>query len=106
MEDILNNLKDPWRRPDSENCSALEKELQKELTKEHILFGLKAKCIARRGDNDDVLFMIDSDKFLYAVVHLTWASEFNSDFPVTEVFNDFNHWVTKGYEKDVAEYEA
>lgn len=73
-------LKDPWEEPI--NSYALEKQLRKELHKSHYLnkFSNCVKAIAKRYDNDDVIFEIR--EFGYALVHLTWAKQDSNKFPI------------------------
>jgi len=87
----------PWMRIVSKG--SLEKELAKELSSEHKLYGKKVKAIGKREDNDDVLFEI-GDKEM-AVVHLTWRGkkEGSPNFPITKIFK---HW-TEVYEKVIIE---
>lgn len=93
----------PWTKIESGDF--LENEIKKELSKNHILFGKELKPIAKREDNDDVLFKIGQQEM--AVVHLTWSgkNEGNSEFPKTSIFP---HW-TDVYEKvisiDAKDYE-
>lgn len=64
-------------------------QLKKEIGKEHILHGREVRSIAKREDNDDVLFeVIASSDFMYAKVHLTWASEPADDslWPLTQCY--------------------
>ena len=52
--DTLHYLK-PWHSDDTD----LTVQLHKEINKKHILYGKTIKTIARRQDNDDVLFEVD-----------------------------------------------
>ncbi|UII32320.1 hypothetical protein LVD17_00515 [Fulvivirga ulvae] len=76
----------PWHDTD-EN---LEVQLRKEISVGHILYGKEVKTIARRQDNDDVLFKVADTDFQYAMVHLTWSSKSNPDstYPLTRTFKD------------------
>lgn len=67
----------------------LEKQLAREINEGHVLFNHVVKEIARKQDNDDVLFKLDDGK--YAVVHLTWTSEKLSldHFPTTKIYKDW-----------------
>lgn len=77
----------PWYFTDLD----LSVQLRREINENHILFGKLVKTIARRQDNDDVLFEIVGADFKYAVVHLTWAQEALSDvhFPTTSLYEDW-----------------
>lgn len=63
-------------------------ELAKEVSEKHILYGVKATAIAKRSDNDDVLFELTDSNDKFAIVHLTWNSTKQNDpkFPRTELF--------------------
>lgn len=88
----------PWQACTSEHA-ALQHELYLELSEKHPLFGKNATTVARRIDNDDVLFKLDGEQ--YAVVHLTWSSkkERYPDCPFTRMFD---HWKDV-YEKVILE---
>ena len=45
----------------------------------HVLYGCRARAIARRADNDDVLFSIDRSDTPLALVHLTWSGRQEAD---------------------------
>jgi hypothetical protein len=78
----LLELPEPWYWTD-ENLS---KQLEIELHDNHILKGRSTKTIARRQDNDDVLFEIENGE--YAVVHITWQKSAHKNilFPTTEIY--------------------
>ncbi len=52
-----------------------EEEFRRELGPGHALFdvGDKARAVAGRVDNDDVLFWLGEEDGRFAVVHLTWS---------------------------------
>lgn len=83
----------PWMKIESKGN--LERELAKETSIGHQLYGKEVKAIAKREDNDDVLFEIGEGKM--AVVHLTWKGkkESSPNYPLTKTFK---HW-TEVYEK-------
>ncbi|MGE7090297.1 hypothetical protein ACQKII_02310 [Lysinibacillus sp. NPDC048646] len=58
----------------------------RELSPSHILFRKKAIAIARREDNDDVVFWI-SEINKYAIVHLTYSKETSGEYPITNLFS-------------------
>lgn len=80
----------PWYKLEN-NDTDLESELQKEISNTHLLKNKKLNAIARRQDNDDVLFQIFDDKNVFAVVHLTWTAkkENDSDYPRTRLFQNW-----------------
>lgn len=59
---------------------------------EHVLYGKQVNTIARREDNDDVLFEVLDSDFKYAKVHLTWRQSSEKDplFPLTEAYNNWH----------------
>jgi hypothetical protein len=76
----------PWERIDGRG-EPLVVELGRELSPQHILFGVAAIAVARRADCDDVLFATADPLKPLAVVHLTWSSTIESDpfFPATTI---------------------
>lgn len=70
-----------------EDGSSLEVELQRELNKEHFLYGRYFKTIAKCEYNDDVLFYMDNSR--YVIVHLTYSRNNIEGFPKYKVFNEF-----------------
>ena len=86
----LNKNDDLWSVIDtSKNYFA--QELYKELGKEHILYDIQVKELARREECDDVLFLLLDGSERYAVVHLTWSGkkEKNPLYPLTRLYNKF-----------------
>src|SRR5678815_2005737 len=83
-------LKAPWYTP--EDASDLERELAAELAPGHVLAAVKVKAIARRQDQDDVLFQLLDGSARVAVVHLTYAGRGNSQWPRATLFADFEAW--------------
>jgi len=77
----------PWHSDDTD----LTVQLHREINKNHILYGKPVKTIARRQDNDDVLFEVDSADFKYAMVHLTWSQKIleDSKYPRTETYKNW-----------------
>jgi|AGTN01.2.fsa_nt_gi hypothetical protein len=78
-------------------CGAgLEKELEKEvgLNLLHPLRGVKATSVARREDNDDVLFLLHDHSHHLAVVHLTWNREILPAFPSTQLYKSWAQWLS------------
>lgn len=61
---------EPWE--EVINNEALEKQLTSEVSDKHLLYGLTLKAVARRGDNDDVLYYCN-DLDVFYIVHLTWS---------------------------------
>ncbi|WP_099192353.1 hypothetical protein [Tepidibacter mesophilus] len=73
-----------------------KQELYKEINKEHILYGIEVKELARREDCDEVLFLMLDGSKRYAVVHLTWSSkiEENSFYPKTRIYDDLTNLIS------------
>jgi hypothetical protein len=76
---------EPWARLEEQDQDVLERELRRELIAGHVLFGRDARAIARRDDQDDVLFLVEAPPQL-AVVHLTYVRESRPEFPHTMLF--------------------
>jgi hypothetical protein len=98
------SLLSPWEsiRESNEAANNLHKELQRELAPDHALYGKRVEAIARRIDNDDVLFKMLDDSNQYVVVHLTWTGdkENNIEFPWATFFPNFETWIIECMEKD------
>ena len=62
---------------DADRARIFEDELARELPPGHALAGRRARALARREANDDVLVVVDDAT--YAVVHLTWARHRETD---------------------------
>jgi hypothetical protein len=92
---------EPWYPLENENN--FENELRKEICQDHILF----EVIARRGDCDDVLFLVEDRTFTYALVHLTWSSRKENDpkWPKTEIFQTWMEWEER-MKKDIESYNV
>ena len=88
FQDASKELLKPWYWSSMD----LTEQLHKELSDVHILFAKSLKTIARRQDNDDVLFQLENDYYKYAVVHLTWTQEKQTDrrWPATELYKDWD----------------
>jgi hypothetical protein len=94
-------LPEPWYWTEQD----LTDQLEREIGKTHVLHGKTTKTLARRQDNDDVLFLVDNEKF--AVVHLTWASQRQTDnrWPTTQLFDNWDDLYHKRILKDKEEFE-
>lgn len=95
----------PWRAA-LPNEQSLAIELQREVGPAHPLFGKKALVLAKRGDNDDVLFLVEGVAEPFAVVHLTWrdSREEGPLWPHTVFFETLDRWIDDGMRIDHAEY--
>src|SRR5438874_5391500 len=85
------SLLEPWVL----TSERLEEQLHRELDPSHPLFGVKARAIARRADNDDVLFELSGAPHPLAVVHLTWGQipDFPADYPVMQFYRSTEDWI-------------
>ncbi len=92
----------PWLPADV----GFEEELARELRPGHPLYGVKAVSVARRTDNDDVLFALFGHSSRFAVVHLTWSSrpEPSPEWPATVFFASLEEWIEQGMRKDHVEF--
>lgn len=60
----------------------------------HVLHSVEAFSIAKRVDNDDILFYLPNNKYSFAVVHLTWSKENkDSEFPLTRFYSSLEEWI-------------
>jgi hypothetical protein len=94
----------PWHPTDQ----PLDEELFRELGKHHRLYGMQARAIARRQDNDDVLFALsggDAPAPL-AVVHLTWSGhpDQHPEYPSTALYLTFEGWVARCMTPDAEDW--
>jgi hypothetical protein len=65
--------KRPWKPLDLESeMSAVQRQLELEITPKHPLYGKRAIVIGRRIDRDDILVRLSDGAF--ANVHLVWGS--------------------------------
>ncbi len=84
-------LPDGWHECAS-TASALEAELQRELSPGHPLFGKTMRAIARRLDCDDALFTVVGASTV-AMVHLTWSGRPEGvTIPRTELYDSPEVW--------------
>ena len=94
LEHLLGfELLEPWV-PVAADPSTLSAELHKELREDGLLFGRSTNALAMRQDCDDILFEVDGLSERFAVVHLTWSGQrdSNSGWPHTELFRDAEDW--------------
>jgi hypothetical protein len=96
----MSELLEPWHEVSEADRAALEGELRRELSPDHVLAGKSARAVARRFDRDDVLFEIAGIGF--AVVHLTYSKsrETSPRWPSSEVFASFAEWVERRMQRD------
>ena len=101
MENVI-KYKNPWYETDQD----LTQQLRLEIASNHVLANKRVKTLARRGDNDDVLYRIDDDDLKYAIVHLTWKQSKHSglEWPRTRLFKSLDE-VQKQINKDNIDWE-
>ncbi|MFB4322438.1 hypothetical protein RB298_08905 [Priestia sp. BR_2] len=92
---------EPW---EDETSDRFADELSKEISSEHILFGVQVKTLARRCDRDDFLFSLIEQPGTYVQVHLTWKHEESADWPKTLLFSSFEDWVNTSMLPDNRDY--
>ena len=88
----------PW-----EPCEGgFEAELRREVGPGHVLYGLRAVAIARRRDDDEVLFHVPHGPLPLAVVHLSWADRPAPEpiLPETELYPSLRDWAERCMEPD------
>lgn len=102
MEEELHELKEPWVRVDYEG---LEKQLERELSPRHPLYGVEAKAVARRTFDDDVLFELTGHSHKLAQVHLTWGGIQTPPWPGTEFYRTWAEWKEYSYLPAVKDFE-
>lgn len=92
---------EPWKpiQPDD----SLVREAQKEFSKGHPLFGKNLKVIARRFDQDEVLFELVDDPPGVVVVHLTWSGKpEKAPFPKTHIYKSLEDFAENRMAHDAA----
>ncbi len=81
-------------------------ELYSEVGKQHVLYGIKVRPVARRQDSDDVLFQLLDDSGRFAIVHLTYAQHPEADpqWPGTDLYSDWAAFETNRLQPDAEEW--
>lgn len=77
---------DPWVPLTAPEGVALERELAREVSVGHGLWGRRCVAVASCPGDDDVLFLVDDETL--ALVHLTWHEETSTEWPWTVFFAD------------------
>ena len=100
----------PWHSvsDDPVQVVGMERELQRELSPGHPLFGVPIQTLARRQDRDDVLFAVQDGTGRVAVVHLTWTQNppENPPWPDTTVFANLGTWAAEVMHPDAADWNG
>lgn len=98
----------PWHSVghDPFQVAGMERELKRELSPSHPLFGLPVKTLARRQDCDDVLFALQDGTGWVAVIHLTWTQSppERPPWPATTFFQSLEIWAAEGMGSDAADF--
>jgi hypothetical protein len=99
------NFLDPWE-PVQGSKSNIEVELQKELGKNHVLYGINIEAVGKRIDCDDYLFYLPDYTHKFAVVHLTWSGHRENDgrWPSTKLYIDKEEWEVQCMVRDYLEF--
>lgn len=89
---------EPWASTESQDEAigkAFRKQLEVEVARGHVLYGLPVQLIAR-GNGDDALFEILDGSSRVAEVHLTWKNGKESlPWPHTTVYSGVEEWAEK-----------
>ena len=93
-------IEEPWAAladgpEDQALVAKIAERLKKDLPKGHVLNGLELKAVARRLDQDDVLFEVLGGDQPLAVVHMTWKRETDPEWPWTKLYQSWDEWVEK-----------
>ena len=99
-------IREPWELIDSSLGDGIKDELLKEINGDHPLHKVNCEPVAKRIDNDDVLFRINPHLCEYAVVHLTWSGkkEVDSKWPHVDFFADTDDLYKERLKPDYEEY--
>lgn len=107
-EDLTELRQLEWLEPWEPTGPGLENELAREVGEGHVLSGRLAVAVARRRDNDDVLFHLPEGPAPFAVVHLTWTGsrERRPEWPWTELYRSVEEFAVRRMRPDHAGGEA
>jgi hypothetical protein len=88
--------------------AGMARELARELSAGHPLYGLPVRTLALRQDCDDVLFAIEDGTGRVAIVHLTWTHNppEQPPWPGTVVYPSFGAWAAEGMRRDHEDFHA
>jgi hypothetical protein len=99
---------EPWQRLEGPDDALvrepLVRELEKELPPQHVLRGVSVVPVARRIDCDDVLFATTDPLKPLAVVHLTYSTETDPNWPHTTLYASWSDWIERCLLPDSEEY--
>jgi hypothetical protein len=86
-----------WFWPTTGEAQNFHYELQKELPRGHILYGVPVVTFATRRGIDDVLFRHQHEPNRFTVVHLSWLgrTEVNAQHPSVEFDGSFSEFLAE-----------
>ena len=103
LPEQLRNL--AWLLPWEPTNADLAAELSREVGSAHVLAGRPAVAVARRVDQDDVLFWLPEGPAMLATVHLTYAGrERSANWPSAQLYSSADEWIEFRMRVDHAEY--
>jgi hypothetical protein len=70
----------------------LEEELRREVPPGHALHGVLVRAVARRDDEDTVLFVTTREDAPLALVHLTYRAEADPRWPAVDLLPSIDAW--------------
>lgn len=91
----------PWRECNKNETLLFNKELAKEISDEHALYGLHFNALACRSNEDpkslvQVLFHLQEGVFDHIVVHMTFAGQVvNDDLPDVNFYLSHEEWTER-----------
>lgn len=89
-------LPEGWVSITPKEAAAFQRELQREISTEHAVFGLPLRAIARHGNQDDYLFATgESPEGPVYVVHLTWSVESDPQWPWTMRYESLSEFLDR-----------
>lgn len=101
----VGELLEPWTANGVD--IALVEELEWELHDGHPLSATKPRAVARREDNDDVLFALENGPAPFAVVHLTWSGKPEArGWPKFTTYRTLALWTAECMKPDHEDYIA
>lgn len=87
---------EPWRPTEGQGREFHEtfrRELERELSPGHELYGVPVRLIGRHAASDDALFELLDGSGRVAVVHLTWANRPERvPWPETAIYRSLEAW--------------
>ena len=96
------NYLEPWYALTSAEAESLERELKREIGPRHRLHGVSVCAIARRQDQDEILYSLTGGNGEVAEVHLTWNEEPDAEWPRTTIYPSLTEWSRTKMEEDNA----